>query len=57
MFWTSLGTQLIHIAESSACALLHKHIRREMALDPLEAKLNESYVDSDPMSMYKNLVH
>ncbi|XP_039130874.1 uncharacterized protein LOC120267259 [Dioscorea cayenensis subsp. rotundata] len=34
----------------SACALLHNHIRREMALDPLEAELDESYMDSHPMS-------
>ena len=33
----------------SACALLHNHIRREMTLDPLEAELDDGYVDLESM--------
>lgn len=34
----------------SACALLHNHIRREMALDPMEEELEEEQVNHVEMS-------
>ncbi|XP_039119008.1 uncharacterized protein LOC120255179 [Dioscorea cayenensis subsp. rotundata] len=44
-----------HCRIISACALLHNHIRREMALDPLEAELDESYADFEPFSNVQSI--
>ncbi|XP_039146764.1 uncharacterized protein LOC120284002 [Dioscorea cayenensis subsp. rotundata] len=39
-----------HCQIISACELLHNYIRREMTLDPLEAELDESYMDFKPFA-------